>query len=171
MCFIVCFWDFLIFFFFFWIFLGMTCTWENWALKFFWLINRVLETWFLGGCHVEKMPHQTWSDHGNRVFETLFIDQNRVFETRDVSKIDTFETVPTNYIVGKMGLIPNFGLLLAIYLSLFSLSFIIFVLSLWSLAKMLNGFSLPRIDGGWVFSLSSTYLLVMVVVLMAASNL
>ena len=35
--------------------------------------------------------------------------QNQVFETRDVSKIYTFETMPTNYIVGKMGLIPNFG--------------------------------------------------------------
>ena len=35
--------------------------------------------------------------------------QNRVFEIRNVSKIYTFETVPTNYIVGKMGLIPNFG--------------------------------------------------------------
>ena len=35
--------------------------------------------------------------------------QNRVFETQDVSKIYTFETVPTNYIVRKMGLIPNFG--------------------------------------------------------------
>ena len=35
--------------------------------------------------------------------------QNRVFAFRNVSKIYTFEMVPTNYIVGKMGLIPNFG--------------------------------------------------------------
>ena len=73
------------------------------------LINRVLDSRFLGGRHMEKMPHQTWSDHENRVIETRFIAQNRVFETQDVSKIYTFETVPTNYIVRKMGLIPNFG--------------------------------------------------------------
>ena len=73
------------------------------------LINRVLDSRFLGGRHMEKMPHQTWSDHENRVIETRFIAQNQVFETQDVSKIYTFETVPTNYIVRKMGLIPNFG--------------------------------------------------------------
>ena len=56
---------------------------------------------------MEKMSHQTWLDHENRVFETQFIAQNRVFETQDVSKIYTFEIMPTNYIVGKMGLIPN----------------------------------------------------------------
>ena len=38
-----------------------------------WLINRVLETRFPSGCHVIKTPHQTWSDHGNRFFETWFI--------------------------------------------------------------------------------------------------
>ena len=106
MCFIVlgllCLWDF-------GVFLGMACTWETWDLKFFWFINRVLDSRFLGGRHMEKMPHQTWSDHENRVIETRFIAQNRVFETQDVSKIYTFETVPTNYIVRKMGLIPNFG--------------------------------------------------------------
>ena len=37
------------------------------------LINRVLETRFPGGHHMEKMPHQTLSDHGNRVFEIRFI--------------------------------------------------------------------------------------------------
>ena len=37
------------------------------------LINRVLRTQFLGGHHVEKMPNQTRSNHGNRVFETRFI--------------------------------------------------------------------------------------------------
>ena len=37
------------------------------------LINRVLETQFPGGHHMEKMPHQTLSDHGNRVFEIRFI--------------------------------------------------------------------------------------------------
>ena len=50
-----------------------------------------------------------WSDYENRVFDTRFIAQNRVFKTRDVSKIYTFETMPTNYIVRKLGLIPNFG--------------------------------------------------------------
>ena len=41
-------------------------------------INRVLETQFPSGRHVKKTPHQMWSDdHGNRVFETWFI--NRVF--------------------------------------------------------------------------------------------
>ena len=70
---------------------------------FFLLINWVLETQFPGGCHVEKMPHQTWLDHENRVFETWFIDQNWVFETQNVSKIYTFETVPINYIVRKIG--------------------------------------------------------------------
>ena len=35
-----------------------------------WLINRVLKTRFPGRHHVEKMPHQTQSDHENRVFET-----------------------------------------------------------------------------------------------------
>ena len=75
-----------------------------------WLINRVLETRFPGERHVKKIPHQTWSDHENQVLETRFIAQNRVFETQDVSKIYTFKTVPTNYIVRKMGLILNFGL-------------------------------------------------------------
>ena len=37
-------------------------------------INRVFKTRFLDGCHVEKMLHQTWSDHGNRVSKTRFID-------------------------------------------------------------------------------------------------
>ena len=74
-----------------------------------WIINRVLKTQFPGRHHVEKMSHQAWSDHGNWVFETQFISLNQVFETRDISKIYTSETVPTNYIVGKMGLIPKFG--------------------------------------------------------------
>ena len=43
------------------------------------LINRVLGTWFLGGYHMEKMPHQIWSYHGNWVFETRFIVLNWVF--------------------------------------------------------------------------------------------
>ena len=55
------------------------------------------------------MSYQTLLDHENRVYETLFIVENQVFETRDVSKIYTFETMSTNYIVRKMGLIPNFG--------------------------------------------------------------
>ena len=55
-----------------------------------------------------------WSDHENPVFETQFIVQNWVFiKTQDVCKIYTFKTVPTNYIVRKMGLIPNFGLMQA----------------------------------------------------------
>ena len=43
------------------------------------LVNRVLETRFPSGRHVEKTPHWTWSDHGNWVFETLFIALNQVF--------------------------------------------------------------------------------------------
>ena len=98
---LLCFWDFLNFFF-----LGIFGNgWETWDLKFFWFINRVL-----GGCHVEKMPHQMWSDHENRVFKTRFIAQNRVSHTRDASKKYSFETMLTNYIVWKMGSIPNFGL-------------------------------------------------------------
>ena len=49
-------------------------TWEIKKKTFYffnhWLINRVLKTRFPGRHHVEKMPHQTQSDHENRVFET-----------------------------------------------------------------------------------------------------
>ena len=38
-----------------------------------WLINRVLETRFPGGRHVENMSNQTWLEHWNQVFETRFI--------------------------------------------------------------------------------------------------
>ena len=38
-----------------------------------WLINRVLETWFPSGRHVEKMPYQTWSNHENWVSNTQII--------------------------------------------------------------------------------------------------
>ena len=34
---------------------------------------------------------------------------NRVLETQDVSKKYSFETVPTNYVVGQLGLMANFG--------------------------------------------------------------
>ena len=119
MCFIVlgllCFWDFLINFFFFWVFLGMACTWETWDLKFFRHINRVLESRFSSGRHVKKTSRQTWLDHENWVFKTWFIGQNRVFVTWDVNKIYTFETMSTNYIVGKMGLIPNFDLFVLVF--------------------------------------------------------
>ena len=37
------------------------------------LINWVLETWFPSGRHIKKTPHQTWSDHENRVSKTQFI--------------------------------------------------------------------------------------------------
>ena len=37
------------------------------------LINWVLETRFPNGRHMEKMPHQRWLDHENRIFETWFI--------------------------------------------------------------------------------------------------
>ena len=96
--------------FFFFFSLSLFLLWWEGVKGVLKVINRVLKTRFPGGCYVEKMSHQTWSNHENRVFETQFIAQNRVFETRDVRKIYTFETVPTNYIVRKMGLIPNFGL-------------------------------------------------------------
>ena len=38
---------------------------------------------------------------------------NRVLETQDVSKKYSFEIVRTNYIVGQLGLMANFGLVLA----------------------------------------------------------
>ena len=109
------FWDFLNYYYYFLVFIGIACRWETWDLKFFWFINRFLETRFLCGHHVEKTLHQTWSDHGNRVFKTRFIGQNRVFETQDISKIYTVKTVPTNYMVGKMGLIPNFDLFVLVF--------------------------------------------------------
>ena len=62
------------------------------------VINRVLETRFPCGRHMKKMSHQTWSDH-----------KNWVSQTRDASKKSSFETMLTNYIVWKMGSIPNFG--------------------------------------------------------------
>ena len=102
---LLCFWDFLNFF------LGSFGNgWETWDLKFFWFINRVL-----GGCHVEKMPRgknatsdviRPWKSS----LETRFIAQNWVSHTRDASKKYSFETMLTNYIVWKMGSIPNFGL-------------------------------------------------------------
>ena len=90
-------WDFFFFFFFFLVFLGMA-RWETWELKFFWFIDRVLETRFLGVHHKKKMSHQRWSDH-----------ENRVFETRDVSKKYSLKTVPTNYIIWQTVLISYFG--------------------------------------------------------------
>ena len=37
-------------------------------------VNWVLETRFPGRCHVEKVSHQTWTTHENRVPKTQFID-------------------------------------------------------------------------------------------------
>ena len=41
---------------------------------FFLDVNWVLETRFPGRCHVENVPHQTWTTHENRVPKTRFID-------------------------------------------------------------------------------------------------
>ena len=60
-------------------------------------INRVLETQFPCGHHVEKYATL---DHRNRVSKTRFIGQNRVFETRDASKKYNLGIETTNYIVG-----------------------------------------------------------------------
>ena len=76
------------------------------------LINQVLETWFPGGRHVEKMLRQTWS--------TL---ENRVFETRDASKKYSLKTVPTNYIVLQIGLISHFDHLSQFFSLLFMVGF------------------------------------------------
>ena len=38
------------------------------------VVNRVLETRFSCRCHMEKVPHQTWITHKNRVPKTRFID-------------------------------------------------------------------------------------------------
>ena len=100
-------WISFLFFLFFWYF------WEwlrDLRLKiFFWFVNRVLETWFLGRCHVKKKtPHQTWSTHGNRVFKTQFIGQNWVFKIWDASKKYSLKMRPTNYNVWKLGLISIF---------------------------------------------------------------
>ena len=93
-CWIVAFLGFLIFYF---LFLGISRNgWETWDLKFFWFINRVSKTRFLGERNVEKMLHQMGSDHGNR-----FIGQNWVFKTRDASKKYSLKTWPTNYNVWK----------------------------------------------------------------------
>ena len=43
-------------------------------LYFILIVNRVLETRFPCRCHVEKVPHQTWTTHQNRVSKTRFID-------------------------------------------------------------------------------------------------
>ena len=44
-----------------------------------WDITRVLETRFPGGHHVEKCQIRTWSEQGNRVFETRFISPKSSF--------------------------------------------------------------------------------------------
>ena len=66
---------FLVFFFFF---SGFFYDVLGSSLKFIRVINQVLETRFPCGHHVEKYATL---DHGNRVFETLFIGQNQVFKT------------------------------------------------------------------------------------------
>ena len=42
--------------------------------NYFWVRNWVLETRFPCRCHMEKVPHQTWTTHKNRVPKTRFID-------------------------------------------------------------------------------------------------
>ena len=44
------------------------------AVSTFWVRNRVLKTRFSCRCHLENMPHQTWTTHENRVSKTRFID-------------------------------------------------------------------------------------------------
>ena len=43
------------------------------CLFFILVVNQVLETWFPCRCHVEKVSHQTWTIHKNRVPNTRFI--------------------------------------------------------------------------------------------------
>ena len=42
-------------------------------------MNRVSKTWFSGRRHVEKTPHQTWSEHENRVYDARFISPKSSF--------------------------------------------------------------------------------------------
>ena len=44
------------------------------CLYFILVVNRVLKTWFPCRCHVEKLSHQMWTTHKNRVPKTRFID-------------------------------------------------------------------------------------------------
>ena len=55
-------------FLFFWFFLD-SC----FFISLSGLINRVLNTRFPSGHHMKKIPHQSWSNHGNRVSKTQFI--------------------------------------------------------------------------------------------------
>ena len=71
------------------------------------------------------MPPLPRPEHENRPSKTWFIAQNRVSLTQDVSKKYSFEIETINYIVWKMGSIPNFGLYLylcALFFSSLSLS-------------------------------------------------
>ena len=42
--------------------------------NYFWIRNWALETRFPCRCHMEKVPHQTWTTHENQVSKTRFID-------------------------------------------------------------------------------------------------
>ena len=55
--------------------------------------------------HVKILPTQIVKTEPQRLDLQA---QNRVFETRDVIKLITFETGPTNYMVGKLGLVTHF---------------------------------------------------------------
>ena len=46
---------------------------------YFWIRNRVLETRFPCRCHLEKVQHQMWITHENRVSKTQFIDPKLSF--------------------------------------------------------------------------------------------
>ena len=75
---------FSVFFFFFFFFLSSLMNTHflycrgflslRFCLFFILVVNRVLETQFPCRCHVEKVPHQTWTTHKNRVPKTRFID-------------------------------------------------------------------------------------------------
>ena len=53
---------------------------------YFWVRNRVLETRFTGGRHVEKVSTQIRSEHENRPSKTRFIVQNRSSQSRNARK-------------------------------------------------------------------------------------
>ena len=46
---------------------------------YFWIRNRVLETRFPCRCHLEKVQHQMWITHENRVSKTQYIDPKLSF--------------------------------------------------------------------------------------------
>ena len=97
---LLCFWDFLNFFFrYFWEWL------RDLRLKIF-LVYKSSLRWLPRGKNATSDVIRPWKSS----LETRFIAQNWVSHTRDASKKYSFETMLTNYIVWKMGSIPNFGL-------------------------------------------------------------